>query len=751
MTTYNTGNPVPSGNAYDRFDNSQTFDEVVNGQLASYVNRKGQNVLSLRGMQLQFSASQQLMDAAFQEFLEGTGWSSLGAYAAGISIVSHTQTVDYEGQPYQLNPSVPVSIEAPYVTTGDWSTEGDNFKLVGDNSLRQDLAGVNGGAMVGGAISVVQDASKFATLTGKVSSLYQLRAFSADGTTGGGLFRFNPVASTPDGGTKFAGVTGTFERVLGIEPASPYWFGLPLVSTEVDNAAAIQKVLDLKWFEFPVGFKSHIGTTLNPKSNSVGQFNNAEFTLLSGRPSGTQACILGKNFTNAEAPTYTPERCINSVFHGGVFNGNKVGNPNADNPLGAAGGDGGMHGIQILDADNVRWYNVSAVDCGTDGIFAWQRQALPYPQLQTLINNVHFINPKITTSGRNGLSVCATQDLHFYDLTVTRSGEGATGKFPKSGIDIEPNDEYEKTYVYFHGVTTTQGNQAKGFVANNPGTEIIIKGDILVATGNLDPQAQVALYQFGGVAKTTFDFEDVRQASGFGFLANQASGMGAGSFNKVRVGSYVSTGGAFQAAGVTQLDIGTLDFRSNAPFCARFEGAYTGRIGKLTALNSQVGASAYPVQFLGQTPLTIDDMETSGSRGGVFDACKNLTIKNWRINGALLGSGIEMYGDSAGNKIAAQFYGSISADYLAKVASPAFGNDIELDWLACSRSFVQLSGTNNRLKVMAGAAVAGGLIATGGSNNLIYGSVFADSSAMVSGSSGFKLLSSTPFAVNSTS
>lgn len=154
MTTYNTGNPVPSADARDRYDNSQTLDEVVNGDSASYTTRTGKQVISLGGMnsrfnnaqderESEFNADQSEREAAFQTFLEGTGWSSIGAYGAGVVITSHTQTVDYLGQPYALKPSVPASISAPYVTSGNWATEGVNFKLVGDNSLRQDLMTTN--------------------------------------------------------------------------------------------------------------------------------------------------------------------------------------------------------------------------------------------------------------------------------------------------------------------------------------------------------------------------------------------------------------------------------------------------------------------------------------------------------------------------------------------------------------------------------------------------------------------------------
>lgn len=159
MTTFNTGNAVPSADARDRFDNSQTFDEVINGGLTYYTNRIGNNVLSLKGMsdlfnadQLArtnaFEADQAEREAAFQQFLDGTGWSLLGEYGAGVVITSHTQTVDYLGQPYSLKPSIPASLDAPYVTTGVWATEGVNFKLVGDNSLRQDLAGPDGPKMI---------------------------------------------------------------------------------------------------------------------------------------------------------------------------------------------------------------------------------------------------------------------------------------------------------------------------------------------------------------------------------------------------------------------------------------------------------------------------------------------------------------------------------------------------------------------------------------------------------------------------
>lgn len=175
MTTYNTKNPVPSADARDRYDNSQVFDELMNGAAPSTPDRLGVLRQSWAGMEQAFAGSEADRAAAFQAFLEASGWSSLGTYAAGINIISHTQTVDYEGQPYQLKPSIPASIGAPYVTTGDWGTEGANFKLVGDNSLRQELL-TTGGTMVGVEGGTLDDALAKRPIT--LDSNAALRAYT---------------------------------------------------------------------------------------------------------------------------------------------------------------------------------------------------------------------------------------------------------------------------------------------------------------------------------------------------------------------------------------------------------------------------------------------------------------------------------------------------------------------------------------------------------------------------------------------
>lgn len=149
MNFYNTGNPIPSNDPRDLDDNAKNLDIALNSDESSFIDRKGIARKTINGY-----------SDAFSEFLSLQGWSTLGVYTSGISIISHSQAVEYQGQPYALKSTIPASISSPYITTGNWSSEGVNFKLVGDNSLRQDLSsplgGDNVGVTVGGKVTDVQ-------------------------------------------------------------------------------------------------------------------------------------------------------------------------------------------------------------------------------------------------------------------------------------------------------------------------------------------------------------------------------------------------------------------------------------------------------------------------------------------------------------------------------------------------------------------------------------------------------------------
>lgn len=155
MNFYNTGNPVPSNDPRDLDDNAKNLDLALNSVEPSFVDRNGVLRKTINGY-----------GDAFSAFLSLQGWSTLGVYSAGISIISHSQVVEYQGQPYALKASVPASISSPYITTGNWTTESANFKLVGDNSLRQELGAPDGASLVNGAVVSVKDAAALRSLPG---------------------------------------------------------------------------------------------------------------------------------------------------------------------------------------------------------------------------------------------------------------------------------------------------------------------------------------------------------------------------------------------------------------------------------------------------------------------------------------------------------------------------------------------------------------------------------------------------------
>lgn len=134
MTTYDTGNLVPSGDARDRFDNTQTLDELINSPLETTRSRLGVDLKTWAGMQ-----------ADFREALSKLGYElPYLAYAAGVVVQRQTQLVERGGELYQVK-----SVTAlPLTLTGDWPTDSANLVAVGDAALRQALADVTGATLV---------------------------------------------------------------------------------------------------------------------------------------------------------------------------------------------------------------------------------------------------------------------------------------------------------------------------------------------------------------------------------------------------------------------------------------------------------------------------------------------------------------------------------------------------------------------------------------------------------------------------
>lgn len=137
MTTYNTKNPVPSSDARDRYDNSQVFDELMNGAAPNTPDRLGVLRQSWAGMETEF-----------QMFLANSGLESTHlTYVDGAPLVASrpTQLIDRAGSIYRVK--LPASF--PVTLTGMWATDQNLLVDVGDAALRASLAASSGSDMVG--------------------------------------------------------------------------------------------------------------------------------------------------------------------------------------------------------------------------------------------------------------------------------------------------------------------------------------------------------------------------------------------------------------------------------------------------------------------------------------------------------------------------------------------------------------------------------------------------------------------------
>lgn len=221
--TFNTGNNVPSTDPRDLYDNAENLDRLVNGADPFYADRLGKLRESWSGMENSFNNAQEGRETAFtlsqadkesrfQAFLVSSGYVSKGDYAAGVVLSERNEYVAVDAATTGTSPGLyrpNASATLPLTLTGDWATESDNFVLLGDDVLRQDLAGSildgKGALLVKGAVPHVAVLSDLNALPLVASQTCNVSGHNVPGV-GGGIFTYYPEMpwSEHDGGVVIA-------------------------------------------------------------------------------------------------------------------------------------------------------------------------------------------------------------------------------------------------------------------------------------------------------------------------------------------------------------------------------------------------------------------------------------------------------------------------------------------------------------------------------------------------------------------
>lgn len=214
--THNTGNPIGSTSPKDLSDNTRNLDLLVSGESPSYLDRKGVPRKSWKGMEAefgadqstritQFSVDQNNREALFKAFMDASGYEPPMVYIPGLTLERPTQTVSYLGSEYRVK-----SQFLPLKTT-TWAVDELKLKLIGDDSLRQDVANATdptkGAAILGRVGVVIASVKDMGAAPRKTDVAIILKDWHPSINTGGGgslYYIADMPKSKHNGGTVFS-------------------------------------------------------------------------------------------------------------------------------------------------------------------------------------------------------------------------------------------------------------------------------------------------------------------------------------------------------------------------------------------------------------------------------------------------------------------------------------------------------------------------------------------------------------------
>lgn len=137
----------------------------------------------------------------------------------------------------------------------------------------------------------------------------------------------------------------------------------------------------------------------------------------------------------------------NISINGPVLEGDR------DNHIGTRGEWG--FGISIRGAKNIQVIGAKIYDCFGDGIYIGRLNSIISDSI--LISNCYVFN-----SRRNGLSITSGTNIVIKESSFLNSN----GKAPSSGVDIEPNGNFDELQNIFLEDITTENNENWGLLIN---------------------------------------------------------------------------------------------------------------------------------------------------------------------------------------------------------------------------------------------------------------------------------------------
>lgn len=239
MKTYDTGNPLGSTDARDRFDNSQNLDIAVNSSALTWLDRGPSGIHRVRKT---WAGIEEDARAAIET--SGFAFTSPLDYQAGIVITLPNQIFLKDGEYYRAGPAITL----PYATTGDWATEGPLFRSTGDAVIRSNLASEStslGVSLVYGASRTVDTVADMLALPSDLNPVVYTRGYYSPGDGGGtGPYRLSTsdISSPSNGGTLIVAADGgRYYLDVTVSMDMRAWGSMPTGIAGADATPAIQK------------------------------------------------------------------------------------------------------------------------------------------------------------------------------------------------------------------------------------------------------------------------------------------------------------------------------------------------------------------------------------------------------------------------------------------------------------------------------------------------------------------------------